>query len=70
MPRRGQRALQTFLLLGIERPVDIIEQERAVTDHSIDRRAQLVTHRCVEPVACTHRLFQRHLPPVKLVVHL
>src|SRR6266550_1187410 len=35
---RFQRTLQAFLLLGVERAVDVVEHQRAVADHGVDRR--------------------------------
>ena len=70
MTRCLERALETFLLSDVERTVNVVEQERAVTDYCVDRRAQLVAHRSIEAVARAHCLLESNLTAVQLIVHL
>jgi len=48
----------------------MMQHQRAVADHRVDRGPQLVAHRSVEPVARAHRLLEGNLAAMQLVVHL
>ena len=66
--RRFVRTLDALALLLVQRAVDILEQQRAVPEDGIDRRAQLVTHRGVETTARRHRSLEILLPLIELVI--